>query len=57
MKFFEPSYKINYETFETVIDDDGRVMLDEDFTATISEFKEWCQGQEKVLKDLFISSK
>lgn len=57
VKFFEPSYKVDVETFDTIIDSDGRVLLDEDFTATVREFKEWCKGQEKVLQDLFISSK
>ncbi|MGZ4089091.1 MAG: HsdM family class I SAM-dependent methyltransferase [Bacteroidia bacterium] len=57
VKYFEPNYKINYETFATVIDDEGRVVLDEEFTDTIKSFKDWCNGQEKTLKDLFIKSK
>ena len=57
VKFFSPIYKVNFETFETVIDLEGRVVLDEDFTETIKQFKEWCNGQEKMLQDLFIKSK
>jgi type I restriction enzyme M protein len=57
VKVFSPIYKINYETFETVIDSEGRVILDEDFTETIQHFKQWCTGQEKMLQDLFITNK
>ncbi len=57
VKFFSPIYKINYETFETIIDTEGRVVLDEEFTETIQQFKEWCKGQEKTLQDLFIKKK
>lgn len=57
VKFFSPIYKVNYETFETVIDDEGRVVLDEEFSQTIQHFKEWCKGQEKTLQDLFIKKK
>ena len=57
VKFFDPIYKINYETFETVIDADGHVVLDEEFTDTFERFKEWCKGQEKTLQDLFIKEK
>lgn len=54
VKFFSPIYKINYETFESVIDEEGRVVLDEEFTETIEHFKEWCNGQEELLQNLFI---
>ena len=57
VKYFEPVYKINYDTFETVIDSDGRVILDEEFSETINNFKEWCKGQEKTLQDLFVREK
>ncbi len=57
VKFFEKAYKINYETFETVIDDDGRIILDEEFTDTVTRFKEWCKGQEKMLQDLFVKER
>lgn len=54
VKFFSPIYKVNYETFETVIDNEGCVVLDEEFSETIHDFKEWCKGQEDSLKKLFL---
>jgi type I restriction enzyme M protein len=57
VKFFSPNYKINYETFETEIDSEGRVILDEEFTETIQNFKEWCKSQEKTLQNLFIKAR
>lgn len=57
VKFYEPIYKIDYETFETVIDENGIVVLDEEFTETIKSFREWCKRQEKTLQDLFIKER
>jgi len=57
VKYFEPTYKINYDTFETEIDTEGRVLLDEDFTETVVKFKDWCNSQEKTVKDLFTKAK
>lgn len=57
VKYFAQTYKINYETFETEIDKDGRPILDEDFTHTVEDFRKWCVGQEKTLQDLFIKEK
>lgn len=57
VKYFAQTYKINYETFETEIDEDGKPVLDEDFTQTISDFRHWCLGQERTLQDLFIKEK
>ena len=57
VKYFDRVYKIDYDTFETVIDMDGNPVLDEDFSQTISDFREWCTGQEKTLQDLFIKEK
>lgn len=57
VKFFAPTYKINYETFETEIDQDGNPLLDEDFSQTIIDFRQWCVSQEKTLQDLFIKEK
>ena len=57
VKYFEPVYKINYETFEPEIDNEGRVVLKEDFTETIHKFKQWCKSQEKEVIDLFIKEK
>lgn len=57
VKTFVPTYKINYETFETEIDAEGKPIIDEDFTSTIQDFKQWCRSQEKTLQDLFIKEK
>lgn len=57
VKFFSPNYKINYENFEIEIDKDGRALLNEEFTETISDFKKWCVSQEKSLQDIFIKAK
>lgn len=57
VKYFDQIYRINYETFETVIDKEGRPVLDEEFTKTISDFRQWCLGQEKTLQNLFIKEK
>jgi type I restriction enzyme M protein len=57
VKFFSPNYKINFENFEIEIDSDGRALLDEEFTETILDFKNWCLKQEKSLQDIFIKEK
>ena len=57
VKYFAQTYKINYETFETEIDKEGNPVIDEDFTSTIADFKQWCLRQEKTLQDLSIKAK
>lgn len=57
VKFFDPLYKINYNTFEVEIDNEGNPILDEEFTLTIADFRQWCLSQEKTLQDLFIKLK
>lgn len=54
---FENQYKINYETFDIDIDGEGRPVLDEEFSGTVADFREWCKSQEKTLQDLFIKIK
>ena len=39
------------------IDNEGNAIIDEDFTSTILEFKEWCLSQEKDLQDIFVKEK
>lgn len=56
-KSFQPVYKINPQTFEAQIDENGKARIDEDFTQTIAEFKEWCKFQEQDLQDIFIRQK
>ena len=57
VKYFDWKYKINYETFETEIDKEGNPILDEDFSQTINDFRQWCLSQENTLQDLFIKEK
>ena len=57
VKFFSPNYKINYENFEIEIDEDGRALLDEEFSSTVADFKKWCLSQEKQLQNIFIKAK
>jgi type I restriction enzyme M protein len=54
IKYFNPIYKINEKTFEIEQDETGSPMLEEEFTPTIKEFKEWCLSQEKTLRDVFL---
>jgi len=57
VKRFSRTFKINPETFKVEIDNEGNAIIDEDFTSTISEFKEWCLSQEKDLQDIFVKEK
>jgi type I restriction enzyme M protein len=57
VKFFNPIYRINEQTFEVEQDIEGNPVLKEDFTTTIKDFKNWCLGQEKVLQDVFCKEK
>lgn len=54
IKQFNPVYKIDPESFEIVQDEVGNPLLDEEFGETITEFRQWCLGQEKSLQDLFL---
>ncbi len=53
VKCFETQYKLNPQTFEKEINSDGTAKLDEEFTETVAEFKQWCNMQEETLKRLF----
>lgn len=57
VKYFEPVYGIDENTFEVMQDEEGSPLLDEEFTETIKEFKEWAKGQEETLSDLFLKEK
>jgi type I restriction enzyme M protein len=54
VKCFETQYKLNPETFEKEINPDGTPKLDEQFTETVQEFKQWCKKQEETLQQLFL---
>ena len=51
--FFNPVYQIDEANFEIMVNDHGEPVLDEEFTDTLSEFRQWSLGQEKTLQDLF----
>lgn len=54
VKYFEIQYKLNYQTFEKEINQDGTAKLDEEFTETVADFKKWCNYQEDTLRNLFL---
>lgn len=51
---FDNDYALNLDTFETITNDEGESVLNEDFSQIIKEFKEWCVSQELELKKLFL---
>lgn len=57
VKYFSNIYKTDKKSFEIEINEDGSPKLDEDFSETKQEFKEWCLSQEQKIKELFIDSK
>ena len=57
VKSFEKVYKIHPETFEIETDLQGKAKLNEDFSETLNEFREWCKMQEETLQNLFIKKK
>jgi type I restriction enzyme M protein len=52
--FFNPKYKVDDRTFETLVDPDGYPVRDEEFTETLNEFRQWALAQEKTLQRLFL---
>ncbi|MBS0189786.1 MAG: N-6 DNA methylase [Phycisphaerales bacterium] len=52
--FFNPTFKINEQTFEIEVDQAGNPVLDEEFSETLAEFRQWALGQEEVLQKLFL---
>lgn len=51
---FEKDYLLNEETFETIINEQGESVVDEEFSQFVDEFKEWCIFQEQELKKIFL---
>lgn len=51
--FFNPTYEIDETTFEIRVNEHGEPVLDEEFTETLAEFRQWSLGQEKTLQDVF----
>jgi type I restriction enzyme M protein len=52
--FFNPVYRMDETTFEVMTDAEGHPILDEDFTQTIADFRQWALGQEETLQRLFL---
>ena len=51
---FDNDYALDPDTFETITNDEGESILNEDFSQIVKEFKEWCVNQELELKRLFL---
>lgn len=52
--FFNPVYEIDETTFDIRVDAEGNPVLDEEFSTTRADFRQWALGQEKTLQDLFL---
>lgn len=52
--FFNPIYKIDETTFDISVNENGEPVLDEEFSDTLAEFRQWSLSQEKTLQDLFL---
>jgi type I restriction enzyme M protein len=52
--FFNPVFRINERTFEIDVDAAGNPLLDEEFSETVIEFRQWALGQEETLQRLFL---
>lgn len=53
VKYFDKQYKLD-DNFSIMVDSEGNPMIDEEFTQTIKEFKDWSLKQEKDLQDIFL---
>ena len=53
VKYFDKIYKLDSK-YETMVDNEGNPIIDEEFSDTIEEFKSWCLKQEKDLQDIFL---
>ncbi len=53
VKYFEKQYKLD-DNFSIIVDNEGNPMIDEEFTQTVEDFKNWCLQQEKDLQDIFL---
>ena len=51
---FNPIYRVSRRDFHFETDAEGRPVPDEDFTATLREFRDWALGQEEQLQTLFV---
>lgn len=53
VKYFDKKYKLDSD-FSIKVDKEGNPIIDEEFTDTLKEFKDWCLTQEKELQDIFL---
>jgi type I restriction enzyme M protein len=52
--FFNPQYKVNQETFDIAVDTAGNPVVDEQFSETVADFRNWVLVQEETLQTLFL---
>jgi|GEM_PF-185717 len=52
--FFNRVYQVDENTFEIRVDAEGRPVVDEEFTETLADFRQWALGQEETLQRLFL---
>jgi type I restriction enzyme M protein len=52
--FFNPVYQIDENTFEIAVNSEGYPRINEEFTETNAEFRQWALGQEDTLQRLFL---
>jgi len=57
VKQFVDKYKVDPITFKSVVDKNGELKKDEDFSQTVLDFRAWCNRQEKVVRELFVKAK
>ena len=46
---FNPLYKTDDVTFEFAIDNNGEMIINEEFSSIIKEFRQWCATQEEEI--------
>jgi type I restriction enzyme M protein len=52
--FFNPVYQIDETTFDIRVNEKGEPVLDEEFTETLADFRQWALGQEETLQKIFL---
>ena len=52
--FFNSVFQVDDATFEIRVDAGGEPVRDEEFSETLSEFRQWVLGQEATLQRLFV---
>lgn len=52
-KYFNKIYKYDDNTFELIVDENGSAKIDEEFSQTVQDFRQWVNSQETTLVHLF----